>query len=120
MTLTTRRAGSVYPAERHIPEQHTVPDPWMYRSAVTCSVEPIRKPLRRCLMKIPLNPEADREARQRAWRQKVVAELEARRSLRLKRLTTDEPALRRAVDAYRAIDDGDVPQIALRQEFIRL
>ena len=31
-----------------------------------------------------------------------------------------QPALRRAVDGYRAIDDGDVPQIALRQEFIRL
>lgn len=61
-----------------------------------------------------------RAERQAAWREKSAGPLKARRKKRLDDLQGTRTALRRAIDAYQVIDEGQVPTVRLRESFVRL
>jgi hypothetical protein len=62
----------------------------------------------------------ERDTRQQEWRHRSAEKLRAIRRARLDRLRAEEPAVRRALSEYEVCDEGNVPMIAFRQDFVRL
>jgi hypothetical protein len=69
---------------------------------------------------LPVDEETARAERQAEWSRRAAETARASRQSRLRRLQTGRDAVRYALEAYRALDDGHRPMIALRQGFVYL
>lgn len=65
-------------------------------------------------------PDPADQRRQAEWRARSLEKIKARRKTRLEKLGKEQAAIQRAVRAYSDLDGGHVPEVVLRNRFIRL